>query len=60
MGLAGLSDKACVEIESVNPKDLSNMLHAVVFGLMDQGVMADVARKEADSKEKIKEVLDGQ
>ena len=60
LGVAGLSENASVEIEAINPKVLSDMLHNVVFSLMDQGVMADVARKEAQSKEDIKVVLDGE
>lgn len=44
-----LPDDACVEVESINPKDLSTIIHNVMFGLLDQSTMAEVATKEAES-----------
>lgn len=60
MSVVGLDDKGCVEIEALNPKVLSSLLHSVVFGLMDQSVMADVARLEAQSKEEIRDRIHGE
>lgn len=60
MSVMGLESNTCVEIESLNPKDFSNILHNIVFGLMDQNTMAEVARKEADSIAKLKDAIDGE
>lgn len=57
--LLELPDKACIEIESINPKSLSNLLHNVIFGLLDQGTMSEVAAKEALSIQQLKGLLGG-
>jgi len=59
LGVMGLKTNTCVEIESLNPKDFSDLLHNIVFGLLDPDTLAEVARKEADSLVRIKDTLDG-
>lgn len=60
MGVMGMEGNTCIEIESINPKDFSDLLHNIVFGLMDQNTMAEVARKEADSISKLRDALHGE
>ncbi len=59
MQLMCLPEDACVEVESLNPKDLSTIIHNVMFGLLDQDTMAAVAQKEAESLNLLRAKLKG-
>lgn len=58
LSLLGLPSNTCVEIEALNPMDLSEIVHNVVFGLLDQAVLSEVAHEEADNIERLRKAFD--
>ena len=58
LGLVGLPDDIHVEIESLNPAILTDIVYNSVFSLVDQSVMTKIATMEAANAEKLKEMVD--
>lgn len=58
--LMGLGPDQYVEIEALNPKVLSEIIHNVMFGLISQDTLADVAMEEADALQELKRLVSGE
>ncbi len=55
--LLGLTKDQYVEIEALNPQDLSDMLHSVMFSLISQDQLAVIAQQEAEAREDLQRRL---
>lgn len=46
-----------VELESIDPKSLRELLYNTIFGILDYGLMCEVARREEDEKAVLRNIV---